>query len=71
LTLGGIAFISYRSFLESPQTVLDQISSIIGEDIQTENLQLFHKTAKDIPFEDVGLKNKAEEIYDRLLATSN
>ena len=71
LTLSGITFISYRSFLESPKTVLDQISSITGENIQTENLQLFHKTAKDIPFEDVGLKKKAEEIYDRLLATSN
>ena len=71
LTLSGITFISYRSFLESPKTVLDRISSITGENIQTENLQLFHKTAKDIPFEDAGLKKKAEEIYDRLLATSN
>ena len=71
LTLVGITFISYRSFLESPKTVLDQISSITGENIQTENLQLFHKTAKDIPFEDVGLKEKAEEIYDRLLAARN
>jgi len=69
-TLSNIQFIAYEDFVARPKEVLERISTATGITLKTEGMELFEKTALNVPAHDAGLAARALEIYREVVPAS-
>ncbi|MDC0376648.1 sulfotransferase [Schleiferiaceae bacterium] len=69
-TLSNIQFIAYEDFVARPKEALERISTATGITLKTEGVELFEKTALNVPVHDTGLAARALEIYREVVPAS-
>ena len=69
-TISNIQFIAYEDFVARPKEVLERISTATGITLKTEGVELFEKTALNVPAHDAGLAARALEIYREVVPAS-
>ena len=69
-TISNIQFIAYEDFVARPKEVLERISTATGITLKTEGVELFEKTALNVPVHDAGLAARALEIYREVVPAS-
>ena len=69
-TISNIQFIAYEDFVARPKEVLERISTATGITLKTEGVELFEKTALNVPAHDAGLAARALEIYRDVVPVS-
>ena len=69
-TISNIQFIAYEDFVARPKEVLERISTATGITLKTEGVELFEKTALNVPVHDTGLAARASEIYQEVVPAS-
>ena len=69
-TISNIQFIAYEDFVARPKEVLERISTATGITLKTEGVELFEKTALNVPAHDAGLAARALEIYREVVPVS-
>jgi len=69
-TISNIQFIAYEDFVARPKEVLERISTATSITLKTEGVELFEKTALNVPVHDAGLAARALEIYREVVPAS-
>ena len=69
-TISNIQFIAYEDFVAQPTNVLERISTATSITLKTEGVELFEKTALNVPAHDAGLAARALEIYREVVPAS-
>ena len=69
-TISNIQFIAYEDFVARPKEVLERISTATGITLKTEGVELFEKTAPNVPAHDAGLATRALKIYREVVPAS-
>ena len=69
-TISNIQFIAYEDFVARPKEVLERISTATSITLKTEGVELFEKTALNVPAHDAGLAARALEIYREVVPAS-
>ncbi|MDB2502893.1 sulfotransferase [Schleiferiaceae bacterium] len=69
-TISNIQFIAYEDFVARPKELLERISTATGITLKTEGVELFDKTALNVPAHDAGLAARALEIYREVVPVS-
>ena len=69
-TISNIQFIAYEDFVARPKEVLERISTATSITLKTEGVELFEKTALNVPVNDAGLAARALEIYREVVQAS-